>query len=168
MGHFSCRTLDLGLSGENFEINTFTGLRDCRMRQWHGNLKEIMYVYLIQTKAVHTVNHLDMVETGHVLTPSTCSRSPASLFPGLRKAGWGPGNEATHLSGRTVKYGMLLKPECSYAPTWAWWGWSVTLWSSFADSIRGRGRLGTRVDFQLESIKTLWSSILTTSFNIIV
>ena len=29
-------------------------------------------------------------------TPSTCSRSPASSFPGLRKAGRGPGNEATH------------------------------------------------------------------------
>ena len=28
--------------------------------------------------------------------PSTCSRSPASSFQGLRKAGLGPGNEATH------------------------------------------------------------------------
>ena len=43
-----------------------------------------------------TVNHLDMVETGHMRTPSTCSRPPASLFPGWRKAGRGPGNEATH------------------------------------------------------------------------
>ena len=29
-------------------------------------------------------------------TPSTCSRSSASSFQGLRKAGRGPGNEATH------------------------------------------------------------------------
>ena len=80
-----------------------------------------MYVYLIETKAVHssafpalfyltligigdhfdTVNHLDTAETGHMLTPSTCSRSPASSFTGLRKAGRGLGNEATHSSGRT-------------------------------------------------------------------
>ena len=32
-----------------------------------------------------TVNHLDTVETGHMRTPSTCSRPPASSFPGLRK-----------------------------------------------------------------------------------
>ena len=31
-----------------------------------------------------------------MLTPSTCSGSPASSFPGLRKAGRGAGNEATH------------------------------------------------------------------------
>ena len=36
-----------------------------------------------------------------MLTPSTCSGSPASSFPGLQKAGRGLGNEATHLSGRT-------------------------------------------------------------------
>ena len=29
-------------------------------------------------------------------TPSTCPRPPASSFPGLRKAGRGPVNEATH------------------------------------------------------------------------
>ena len=29
-------------------------------------------------------------------TPSMCSRPLASLLPGLRKAGRGPGNEATH------------------------------------------------------------------------
>ena len=29
-----------------------------------------------------TVNHLDTVETGHMRTPSTCSRPPASSFPG--------------------------------------------------------------------------------------
>ena len=29
-------------------------------------------------------------------TPNTCLRSPASSFLGLRKAGLGPGNEATH------------------------------------------------------------------------
>ena len=48
-----------------------------------------------------TVNHLDTVETGYMLTPSTCSGSPASSFPGLRKAGQGPGNEAMHSSGCT-------------------------------------------------------------------
>ena len=42
------------------------------------------------------VNHLDAVGMGHMRTPSSCSRSPASSFPGLQKAGWGPGNEATH------------------------------------------------------------------------
>ena len=36
------------------------------------------------------------VETGHMRTPSMCSCPPASSFPGLHKAGWGPGNEATH------------------------------------------------------------------------
>ena len=76
--------------------------------------QSIMYVYLTETKAVHfcafpalfynigivhhfdTVNHLDTVETGHMQTPSMCSRPPASSFTGLRKAGQGPGNEATH------------------------------------------------------------------------
>ena len=36
-----------------------------------------------------------------MLILSTCSGSPASSFPGLRKAGWGTGNEATHSSGLT-------------------------------------------------------------------
>ena len=36
-----------------------------------------------------------------MLTLSTCSGSPASLFPGLRKAGRGAGNEGTHSSGHT-------------------------------------------------------------------
>ena len=35
-------------------------------------------------------------------------------------------------------------------------------------AIRWCGRLGTRVDFQLESINPLWSSIPTTSFNMIL
>ena len=47
-----------------------------------------MYVYLIETKAIHLsafpalfhhfdmVNHLDTVETERVLTPSMCTRSP--------------------------------------------------------------------------------------------
>ena len=91
------------------EISTFTGLNSCCTWRWHGNLKKIMYVYLIESKAVHssafsallshhfdTVNHLDTVETGHIRTPSTCSHPPASSFPGLRKAGRGPENEAMH------------------------------------------------------------------------
>ena len=36
-----------------------------------------------------------------MLTLSTCSGSPASSLPGLRKAGREAGNEATHSSGRT-------------------------------------------------------------------
>ena len=75
----------------------------------------MMYVYMIETKAVHssafpaviillngivhhfdTINHLDTVETGHMRTPSMCSHSPASSFPGLRKAGRAPWDEATH------------------------------------------------------------------------
>ena len=75
---------------------------------WQSERK-ILYVYLIETKTVQssafnigivhhfdTVNHLDTGETGHMQTPSTCSYSPASSFPGFRKAGRGPGNEATH------------------------------------------------------------------------
>ena len=63
----------------------------------------------------------------------------------------------------------------SNAPMRAWWSQSVTSWGwSFTlrlvsyslksvskyllTPIRGCGRLGTRVEFQLESIKTLWSS----------
>ena len=38
-----------------------------------------------------------------MLTTSTCWSSPASSFPGLRKAGRGPGNEATHLSTRVSR-----------------------------------------------------------------
>ena len=37
-----------------------------------------------------------------MLILSTCSGSPASSFPGLRKAGRGAGNEATHSSGLTA------------------------------------------------------------------
>ena len=108
-----------------FEISTFTRLKDCCKRQWHGNLKKnnvcvpdkdqsssllcISSSFLFNIGIVHhfdTVNHLDTVDTGHVLTPSTCSRSPASSFPGLQKAGQGPGNEATHLSGHTGEWNM--------------------------------------------------------------
>ena len=74
-----------------------------------------MYVYLIETKAIHssgisssflfnfsivhhfdTVNHVDTVETRHMWTPRTCVGSPASSFTGLRKAGRGAGNEAMY------------------------------------------------------------------------
>ena len=37
---------------KNFEISIFTWLNNCCTQQWHGNLKK-MYVYLIETKAVH-------------------------------------------------------------------------------------------------------------------
>ena len=39
-------------------------------------------------------------------TPNTCLRLPASSFPRLRKAGPGPGNEATHPL-HSVQYGRL-------------------------------------------------------------
>ena len=45
--------------------------------------------FLFNIGIVHhfdTINHLDTVETRHMRTPSMCSRSPASSFPGLRKA----------------------------------------------------------------------------------
>ena len=73
-----------------------------------------MYVYLKETKTVHssafpalllfnigivhhfdTVNHLDTVETGHMQTPSTCSRSQD-----FEKLGRGLGMRLyTHLDG---------------------------------------------------------------------
>ena len=77
--------------------------------------KKLMYVYLIETKAAHssafpahfyntgivhhfhTVNHLYTVETRHICGLQArvpVHQSPCSQ-PGLRKAGWGPGNEAT-------------------------------------------------------------------------
>ena len=68
-------------------------------RDQSSSLLCISSSFLLNIGIVHhfdTVNHLDTVETGHMWTPSTCSCPPASSFPGLRKAGWGPGNEATH------------------------------------------------------------------------
>ena len=47
-----------------------------------------------------------------MLILSTCSGSPASSFPGLRKAGRGAGNEATHSSGMSGLIG-----ESCYAST---------------------------------------------------
>ena len=52
------------------------------------------------------------METGYILTPSTCSGSPASSFPGLQKAGRGPGNEAMNSSGRTGE-SCSLNPKVS-------------------------------------------------------
>ena len=56
-------------------------------------------------------------------TPSTCSRSPASSFQVLRKAGWGPGNEATHALNSVMiqceQLGMRLPFERLNAPTQA-------------------------------------------------
>ena len=153
--------------------------------------KKKKYVDLIKTKAVQfsaisssflfnigivhhfdAVNYLDTVETGSMRTPGTCSRPPASSFPGLRKAGWGPRNDATHPLDLCMAYGVLLVSSNSNAPTQAWWGqsvtswgrsftlWgqSVTLWSWSANSywqpswcVTG---WGTRVDLQFESIIT--------------
>ena len=83
-------------------------------RDQSSSLLCISSSFLFNVGIVHhfdTVNRLDTVETGHVLTPSTCSHSPASSFPGLRKAGQGPWNKATHSSGPTGEwksYGVLL------------------------------------------------------------
>ena len=123
----------------------------------------IMYVYIpdrdqsssllcisssINVGIVHhfyMVNHLNTVESRHVLTPSAYLHSPASSFPGWRKAGRRPGNEATHSSERTGEWNMACYWNPN-APTRAWrgrsvasWGQSVILWSSFADSIRQAG-----------------------------
>ena len=77
---------------KNFEISTFTRLKDCYTQQWHGNLKKnngcvpdrdqssslfcISSSFLFNIGIIHhfdMVNHLDTVETGHVVTPSMCS-----------------------------------------------------------------------------------------------
>ena len=58
-------------------------------RDQSSSLLCISSFFLFNIGIVHhfdTVNHLDTVETGHMWTPSTCSRPPASSFPGLRKA----------------------------------------------------------------------------------
>ena len=79
-----------------------------------------MYVHLIETKAVHSsafppLFYLTLVLSAILIRSTTwiyggdriyadskhVFGSPASSFPGLRKAGRGPGNEATHSSGRT-------------------------------------------------------------------
>ena len=44
-----------------------------------------------------------------MLTLSTCSGSPASSFPGLRKAGRVAGNEATHSSGYMGESCLIVK-----------------------------------------------------------
>ena len=78
----------------------------------------------------HTVNHFDTVETGHMRTPSTCSRSPASSFQGLRKLGGGLGTRlrihlisvwtAHDLTGQTLLRGLdevsQLLHEISHYP----------------------------------------------------
>ena len=71
--------------------------------------------------------HLDTVEIGHMRTPNTCSRSQASSFPGFRKAGRGPGNEATHPlhSVQCGRLGTRLPFDRTNAPTQAWWGQSL-------------------------------------------
>ena len=79
-----------------------------------------MYVYLIETKAVHSsafpaLFYLTLVLSAILIRSTTwiyggdrvyadskhVFGSPVSSFPGLPKAGRGPGNEATHSSGRT-------------------------------------------------------------------
>ena len=127
---------------KNFEISTFTRLNNCCTRWSHGNLKNnnvcvpdrdqnssllcISSSFLFNIGVVHhfdTVNHLDTVETGHIQTPSTCLRSPASSFQVLRKTGRGPGNKATHALNSVMIQcewlGTRLPFDRSNAPTQA-------------------------------------------------
>ena len=74
-----------------------------------------------------------------MLTLSTCSGSPASSFPGLRKAGRGAGNEATHSSGHMGELckrfyaGLMRSVSCFMGSV----SYSMKL---ISDSIRGCGR----------------------------
>ena len=114
VSHDIC-SLSVSQFSEKFWNQYIYWVKQLLYAQLHGNLIEIMNAYLIETKPVHssafpalsiwhrldvhhfdTVNHLDTVETGHMRIPSMCSCPPASSFPGLRKAGQGPGNNATH------------------------------------------------------------------------
>ena len=95
-------------------------------RDQNSSLLCISSSFLFNIGIVHhfdTVNHLDTVETGHIQTPSTCLRSPASSFQVLRKAGRGPGNEATHALNSVMiqceQLGTRLPFDRSNAPTQA-------------------------------------------------
>ena len=150
-------------------------LKDCCTRQWHGNLKKKMYVYLIETKTVHSSTfparfYLTLVlftilirsttwiwwrpgiyaDSKHVFVFTGLS------FPVLQKAGWGLGTrQRIHLGAQVSEIWCFIKTRTLLRGR-AWWGWSVaswsvsSLWSSFADSIRECDR-GAQV--QLESIK---------------
>ena len=98
-------------------------------------VEKLMYVYLIETKAAHssafpahfyntgtvhhfhTVNHLYTVESRHMRTPSTCSRSPVSLFPArIEKSwvgAWEWGNHSLHSRGWLVTNHIIAKAEIS-------------------------------------------------------
>ena len=82
---------------KNFEISTFTMLKDWCTWQWHGRDQSSSLFctsssFLFNVGIVHHAFwQLDTVETGHMLTPSTCSHSPTSSFPVLQKAWQGLG-----------------------------------------------------------------------------
>ena len=83
---------------------------------------------------------------------------------------------------RRMKYGMLLVPK--NAPTWGWWRsvsdfmrlvftvWGRSVipwsWSANSDSHHGVWQAGHKSRLSFENDKTLWSSIPTTSFIIVV
>ena len=156
-----------------------------------------MYVYLIETKAVFysafpAFFYLTLVycppfwygqplgyggdrayaDSKHVFA----STQLASSFPGWRKAGQGAWERgyAPTLTGECMSF-VSNNSKASTQAWWGqsvtWWGWSVTLWSRSANSCWqpswGVAAWGTRVDFQLDSIINLWTSIPTTSFNIV-
>ena len=116
-------------------------------------------------------------------TPSTCSRSPGSSFPGLQKAERGPRNKATHsldltsldlvnncMGTRLRSYAGLMRLVSYFMRSVIYFMRSVIYFMRsviyfmrsviyfmklvskyLLTAIRG-GRLGTRVDLQLESI----------------
>ena len=122
-----------------------------------------MYVYLIETKAVHSsafpaLFYLPLVLSAILIRSTTWINGGDRVYADskhvfgctslqLRKAGWGPGNKATHSSGRTgescslasqpswlarlvssvIKTRMFLRGLDEVCQLHASWGWSVTL-----------------------------------------
>ena len=150
-------SLSVSQSSKNFEISTFTGLKNCFTRQWHGffflnvgidqsiSLLWISSSFLFNISIVHhfdTVNHFDTVETGNMQTPSPCLSSPPRHSQDCEKAGQGSGNEATHpwtaghkttiwriTSVKKPKHSLMKSISSSWAQSFTLWGLSVTLWS---------------------------------------
>ena len=124
-----CLSVSLSVSlVKIFEISTFTGFNNCNLKTNNvpvcvpdgdesSSLLCISSSFLFNIGIVHhfdAVNHLDTVETRHMRIPSMCSRSQASLLPGLRKAWWGCGNDATHsldLTIHTCGENVQLRPQ---------------------------------------------------------
>ena len=112
---------------KNFEISTFKGLLYTAVT-WQS--KRIIDVcvpdrdqsssplcisssFLFNVSIVHhfdTVNHLDAVKTGHVLTPSTCSRHQPSRSQDGEKLGEGLGTrQRVHLGAQVSEIWRVIK-----------------------------------------------------------